>query len=373
MSRILYPDYDNCLVNLSNSLLKYYGVDNNFPGLAILDKYLNKDYKNVVLILYDGLGSKIIDRHLNDDSFLKKHKVCDITSVFPATTTAATGSVLSAMYPSQHCWLGWDNYIKPLDQVVTMFRNVAKGSSTPIASYDVSKDNFPYTTIIKKIAENTATYWLSPFDGYYYNPSDFNSLFNKITDLCATKEKKFIYVYCIEPDALMHEYGCEDKIIKDMVVWLDQKTAELSEQIQNSLLIVIADHGLIDIKKYIVLSDYPDLKAMLMKETSIEARAVNFFVKENKITAFKKEFNRLFAEDFILLSKAEVLKKQLFGKGQASPKFTDCLGDYLAIAISDKAILDSYDYYQAKALHAGLCEEEVLVPLIISSGEKRWN
>jgi len=49
MKRI-YPDYNNCIVNVSNSILKYYGLKNYHNTLEELDKYLEKDYKNVTAV-----------------------------------------------------------------------------------------------------------------------------------------------------------------------------------------------------------------------------------------------------------------------------------------------------------------------------------
>ncbi len=122
---------------------------------------------------------------------------------------------------------------------------------------------------------------------------------------------------------------------------------------------------------YIILDEYPILKNMLIRKTSLEFRAANFFVKKNMIKRFKEEFEKLFKNDFILMSKKEVIKSKLFGNGKASDKFESCLGDYLALAISDKGIIDEYDSNPLKGLHAGVTEDEVLVPLIVIDKHKK--
>ena len=48
------PDYDNCLVNLSNSVLKAFGAETSEPTLKMADKLLEKEYKNVVVLLMDA-------------------------------------------------------------------------------------------------------------------------------------------------------------------------------------------------------------------------------------------------------------------------------------------------------------------------------
>lgn len=57
---ILYPDYNHSTLNLINSILKHYNVDTKFNGLNKLDDYLNKQYKNVVLVILDGMGSSVL-------------------------------------------------------------------------------------------------------------------------------------------------------------------------------------------------------------------------------------------------------------------------------------------------------------------------
>jgi len=365
--KLIYPDYNNCLVNLSNSLLKYYGVKPYHDSLSKLDEYLNRDYKNIVLILYDGFGSNLIKNKLGKDSFLYKNKVKDIASVFPATTTAATTSIITGLTPMEHGWLGWDIYLKSINKTVTMYWNVIKETETKLADFNICKKEFPYISIFDHInaTKNAKAYQVSPYGGINYNVDKIDDMYSKITELCQTSEKKFIYAYCNEPDFTMHEFGTNsDKAIRKME-FLNNKTEQFCENLEDALIIITADHGHINVGNYIALTDYPNLTAMLVRETSLEARVTNFFVKEGMLKNFKEEFNKLFKDDFLLLPKHEVIDRQLFGNGMPNDKFESCLGDYLALAISDKAIVDKYEENPLKGLHAGITEDEVLVPLIV--------
>ena len=104
---IKYPDYNNSIVNLACSVIKHYGAENHHETLAIFDNYLEKNYKNVVVMLLDGLGVDALENHLDKGSFLRRHFVSEISTVFPPTTTAATTSVESGLTPKEHGWLGW--------------------------------------------------------------------------------------------------------------------------------------------------------------------------------------------------------------------------------------------------------------------------
>lgn len=77
------PDYNNCLVNLSNSILKAFGAETTAPTLAIADKLLEGSHKNVVLLLMDAMGISVLEKHLEPDGFLRSHLAGQYSSVFP--------------------------------------------------------------------------------------------------------------------------------------------------------------------------------------------------------------------------------------------------------------------------------------------------
>ena len=54
----------------------------------------------------------------------------------------------------------------------------------------------------------------------------------------------------------------------------------------------------------------------------------------------------------------------MFGDGEENEIFRDSLGDYLAIAISDKTLL-CIGSEILKSHHAGYTDDEIFVPLII--------
>ena len=365
--KVVKQDYNNCLVNVSNSILKHYGVKTFHNSLKELDEYLEKDYKNVVLILYDGFGSKLIERNIGSKSFLAKHKIKDITSVFPATTTAATTSIVTGLTPIEHCWLGWNLYIASIDKTVTMYWNVLKGTDIKVAEYNVAQREFPYTTIFELInkKDEVSAYCISPYEGVKYDDNNIDEMYSKIKELCDNNEKTFIYAYCAEPDHFMHEVGTTDERVIELMKTLDNKTEKLCDSLEDALIIIVADHGHMTLGEYVFLDDYPILSNMLIRETSLEPRATNFFVKKKMLKAFKKEFDKLFSNDFTLLTKQEVIDKKLFGDGVPHDKFESCLGDYIALAISDKAFVDNHESTQHKGVHAGVTEYEVMIPLII--------
>ena len=93
---IVKNDYKNTLTNIAASIQKYFGVKPVHNTYVRLDEMLQKyGPEKVVVVLLDGLGANNLKRLLPEDSFLRSHLVYELTTVFPATTAAATTSLRS--------------------------------------------------------------------------------------------------------------------------------------------------------------------------------------------------------------------------------------------------------------------------------------
>lgn len=365
--KTILPNYKECITNLSNSILRHFNIETYHNTLPFIDEILDKDYKNVIIVLCDGMGSILLDELLDNDSFLIKNRIKTITSVFPPTTTAATTSMLSGLNPNEHGWLGWDLYFKKEDKVVTMFLNTLKDSDVLAADYNIARTTYPYESITKKISKNYESYEILSFKNEEYKI--LNNQVKKIIELSKTPNKKFIYAYYDNPDNLLHRYGINSEIVKNEFKSINDNLEYLYDNIDDSVVIIVADHGHID-TEYYFLDDCPNIKNMLERTTSIEPRAVSFKVIPEKLEEFKLEFHKYFKDDFILFDKEEIIKNQIFGTGNNNIHFEETIGDFVAIAKSNKSILDNKTVDILKSLHAGLTDREMLIPIIVKEKQK---
>ena len=92
-----------------------------------------------------------------------------------------------------------------------------------------------------------------------------------------------------------------------------------------------------------------------------------FKIKNDKDEEFKYLFNKYLGEYFVLKSKEEIIKEKLFGIGMDNKYFTSLLGDYQALAVSNKYLRYRGDCPVHKSTHAGFTIDEMKVPLIIVS------
>ena len=360
MKKLIWPDYEQCITDIPNSILKKFGCEPVGKTSPLLDQYLKKDYKNVVLLLLDGMGSHIIDRHLVSDGPFRSHMKDTLHSVFLSTTVASTTSALSGLQPCEHAWLGWDCYYPQIEKNVTVFLNTIQGTDETAADYNVARTYTPYENVQEKIQKAggsayTVATFLPPF------PKTIEAVCEGIREACNHPEPKYVYAYFNQPDGLLHDYGCGSKEAHEELVHIEQVVSELTAGLSDTLFIITADHGHID-NRIMWIQDYPKLMDCLVRLPALEPRVLNFFIKEGMHETFEKEFRKEFGDSFVLLTKEEVFRRKLFGTGKPHPCFEGMLGDYLAIAVSDISIFCTDSFL---SMHGSITEDEVEIPLII--------
>ena len=367
MNRLILPEYDNSIVSLASSIRRYFELDVYHNTLYDIDKIL-EEYKpkNVVVILFDGMGSILIKKILGENSFLYRNMLKEISSVVPATTTASTTSMLTGLTPVEHGWLAWNLYFKKEDKIVTMFTNNIKDTDIKVFDYNIAKKYFPYETITDSINKNGKYYSniVSPFGGDIYSENNIDEMFTKIENNLNKKEKNYIYAYYTNPDSIMHHTGTDSNETIECFKMINDKTESFSSKLKDTMLIVIADHGHINCDE-ILLEDYPDLYNLLDGDTWIEPRMCAFKIKNGVDEEFKYLFNKYLGKYFVLKSKKEIIREKLFGIGKDNKYFTSSLGDYHALAVSDKYLRYRRGCPIHISTHAGFTIDEMKVPLII--------
>ena len=396
-TRSVLPDYNNCLVNLSNSILKKFGVQTTVGTLPLADQYLEGEYKNVVLLILDAMGTSIIEKHLEKDGFFRSHIAGSFDSVYPPTTVAATTSVLSGLYPNEHGWLGWDIYYPQIDKNVTVFTNTEQlkekenavpsavysdgrkkwtedslEEALPAAEYNVGFRYTPYKNIIEIIkGSGCDAYAAMPFMPPY--PQNMEEILNHVEKLCNEPGRKFVYAYWNEPDSTMHKTGTTSTETHKMVTELEKMVEKTVSGLSDTLFLITADHGHMDSNNYCLI-DYPEIMNCLVRQPSFEPRTLNLFVKNECKESFPEIFNRYFGDSFVLLTRDEAISEKLFGTGKNLDGLEEMIGDYVALAVSDKSIFNTHiEAQKMPGGHAGLTKEEVNIPLIVIEKKRGYD
>ena len=325
------------------------------------------------------MGEHIL-KNLSEKGYFRKHEVKCITSVYPSTTTAALTTYYSGKPPYETGWIAWSQYFKEYGRAIDMLSHRESYLKEDISSakMNVFNEVIEYESIFEKIEKASPEVKAFEIVPDYSDrrakrslrANNIEEICEHIKLICSNDCQNFIMAYCDNPDGLLHKYGCTSPEAKSMIKEAEQQIERLKEELSEATLIIIsADHGHKDIREAYDLLNYPEIQDCLIMPASLESRAVAFWVKDDKREEFEKIFNHYFANDFLLLSKEEVLEKHLLGYGNKHKKIDDFIGNYLALSISD-AIIRLQTYLAdgkpvKKSTHCGLTKEEMEVPLIV--------
>ena len=359
------PNFKNSVLNVSATLADFLGFKNEIYKNRRLQKALNKGYKNIVYLCIDGLGIYPLKQNLNKNSFLIKNIAQKITSVFPSTTTNATTSLQSALYPSQHGLFGWSVYFEELQACVIIYTGENYYTKEAVDMSKI-KDILQFEPYYEKssLKYNISTVFPSYIESKVKNYSfdKLDDLFLNLEKICNLPDKQFIYAYSPEPDHIMHNYGVTSEKAREIISYLNDKIELFIKNNKNTLLIITPDHGQTDIKEYIELYKDERLLKTLKVPLYLEPRACSFQIKEGEEKNFLYEAKK-YKKDLKFYKVEDLIRKNYFGPRTTKLKL---LGDYIAVAKNtDKMILMSPISNRFKGHHTGLTAREMILPLII--------
>ena len=369
-------DYDNSLTSLACSIEKYFGINPLHKSLPYIDKlFKEKKPENVILLLVDGLGSRVMDKILDKNSFLMKNMKSEIYSVFPPTTASCLNSIKTGLNPSEHGWLGWSTYVPPINKIINLYKDTEKGQGTKDKDFEQIKNKYYYNhKTITDLINEKGKYLAFELNCYPYNVErDIDTVFKRILETLEIQGKKYIFTYYPEPDDILHAQGIQSKKAVNEIKKINEKVEQYSKLIlehDKTVMIIVADHGhLLSNKKRII---YTKMGHYLRnKKIFIENRSPAFLVESGKEKEFVKEFNKNFGKDFFLLSKKDILKYKIYGEYSIDSKhelFENSFGDFMAIAkdSSNEALVGESDHGMT-SYHGGYSDDEILVPLVVLS------
>ena len=367
-------DYDNSLTSLACSIEKYFDINPLHKTLPFIDKLLNeKQPENVILLLLDGLGSRIMEKFLDKNSFLMKNMKYEIYSVYPPTTASCINSIKTGLNPSEHGWLGYSIYVPIIDKIINLFGDNEKGNFNVDPDFNKIKNKYYYNnTSITQLIKNKGKYLAFDLSIYDYG-TNIDKCFETILETLKIKGKKYIFSKFIEPDNILHISGPKSEKVYETIKNINDKVEEYSKLIlkyEKTLMIITADHGhLTSTPNKISFSNL--YKYLKTNKVFIENRSPTFLVKPSNEKSFIKEFKKSFGKDFFLLSKKEILEHKIYGEYSVNTKhkfFEESVGDFMGIT-KDKTnkVLFGEGDHDMSSYHGGYSDDEIYIPLVIIS------
>ncbi len=370
------------IVDLINFLAKKCGAKiDNTDKIRRLDNLLTLNHK-ILLVLVDGLGAYKV-AGLEDDSILKSNIKAGIKTVNPTSTACVITSLCSGKYPSEHGIFGWWQYDRKNDLSYYPLRFLERKTGMSLNEKGFKeKDIFHFESIFDKFRIPVNVYMErdlvnSEYSKFSYGKKanrygcySIKEAFEKISNkLSVDTSASFNHLYISGLDTASHMYGINSHEAAGIIKEVEDGIKKVKEDCGDVSVIVIADHGQIDMKEHLYLNQSHDYTKYFYASPSIDTRIISFFVKEDSKEKFEIQFIKDFGDDAVLLTKEEFINTKILGSEKLSEAAKNSLGEYVAIILNDKFMISDKvsleDYISTKGNHSGLTNFETTIPLIL--------
>lgn len=281
---IIYPSNVKSIANVYSAFERYFGMKPNYSCLRKIEQLLKEEeYKNIIILNYDGLSTSHLD-NLSIDSILVKN-LAYITTVAPHFFDIDVKKVYRE-FPSK------------------LVENV--NINTNYNAYGI----FPYG-----------------FGAYKSN----NEAYQRIINLSASSNKKVIYASF---DDLVDANSLDLVTLKSKLNSINDSISNLADSIQDSLIFVVSNFGSV-IKKYINLADYSDIFGLINDIKYINNNSCFVKIDDNYFQEFKEKLTAEFGESFVIMSRKTAIDRNLLKED------SEFWGNYLIISTSDVGFISN--------------------------------
>ncbi len=373
------PDYSRSILALMASLRHGMGGGESvveplteIPPAALAGR-------DVLLWVIDGLGDELLRRF--PDSWLARNRSAVIDSVFPTTTAAAMSSYYSGAAPASHAITGWHMWLAELASVVTIlpFRHRSGEALTGIdpaqlfgaaplsarlgrSAHAIAPAAISDSIISRTLSAGARRHGEATLEGF---TSRLQSLLDE------PGEPRYLFAYWSELDELMHIHGCESAQVSAHFQALDAAAEALAAtcEVGGAALLISADHGLIDSppERRIDLAGHPRLADCLTLPLCGEPRAAYAYPRARKLSEFLAYTKGELGEACELRESEQLIAEGWFGPGPVDGRLASRVGEYTLLMRDNWSILQRLPGerpFELQAVHGGLSEAELRVPLI---------
>jgi hypothetical protein len=397
------------IANLPASIVRWLGVEEMASAAPPLDAAIGqhwlREYRNVVLMVVDGLGLDILQRALARDqdpqlagwqSLPQNTMLAPLTSIVPSTTAAALTTLWTGATPGVHGVVGYTQYLKEYGLIANMITQspaTFAGDPGSLRQAGFHPETFlgrpmlgahlkdrgvrVYAGQHRLYAKSGLTAMLFPGAevGALYTLGDlFVSLAERLD--AESKERSYTYLYWSELDDLAHRYGPDgERYRREMDDFALQLGLFLRERASrrrgDTLFLLTADHGHIATPPdpCLEIRRHPELMACLSLLPSGEARLPYMFIRPGREQRFLEYVDHAWPGRFRALRGSECIQAGLFGPPGSAlhPGLEDRVGDFILApqAHGDYLWFDLQRANPLRGRHGGLSREEMLAPLLV--------
>jgi len=371
------PDYSgNGFVNLVASLVEAAGGAPRHPPLDALPAAEVRSATNIVFLIIDGLGDNFLQAR--GGSALAQHRRGAISAVFPSTTASAITTSFTGATPVEHGLTGWFTYFSEAACVGAPLPFQRRGERNSLGVKPAQL--FIEESLFDGLARRSIVVsWRRIIDSAYnvrhcgraerLAYDDLPGFLEQTLRAARSgPERKFIYAYWPEFDALSHQHGVGSAGVRAHFDALDQVFGEMLQKLAgtDSLLVLTADHGFIDCPPEESVELPAELSAMLRFPLCGERRVAFCYVHDQK--AFIGRASSFLGDRAAVRPSRELLDEGWFGPGRPHPRFAERIGD-VALVMNGRATVKDWVPGEPRHLHignhGGTSDDEMHIPLVV--------
>jgi hypothetical protein len=373
------PDYaGNGFVNLIASLVEACGGAPRHPSLVSLPVPEIGAARNVVFVIVDGLGDNYL-RGSGAGGQIVRHRRGAISAVFPSTTASAITTSFTGATPLEHGLTGWFTYFSEAACVAAPLPFQRRGEKTPlgIAPGRIFAEPSLFDTLgTRAIVVSYAPIIDSQYNRHHCGRAERRAygdlagfLDQTVAAVTSGPERKLVYAYWPEFDALSHRHGVASAEVRAHFARLDAMFGEMLARLRgtDTIVVLTADHGFIDCPPEESVELPAELSAMLRFPLCGERRIAFCHVRDE--AAFVEKAKGFFKQRADVRPSIELRQEGWFGGGSAHPRFAERIGD-VALVMKGRVTVKDWVPGEPRHLHignhGGVSEDEMNIPLVVA-------
>ena len=376
-----FPDYSGGgFLNLIASIAEACGGAPRHAPLAALAAAELRAARNVVLLIFDGLGDRYLQANGAGGQLLR-HRRAAMSAVFPSTTAAAITTSFTGASPLEHGLTGWFVYLREAGCVGAPlpFQRRGDRSPLPIAAQRVFCEGSLFDSLhLPTIVVSHKDFIHSTYNRHHCGRAErraYGDLSGFVAETEAavrsSPERKFVYAYWPEFDTLAHKHGVASAQVRRHFDAIDAAFGALLARLAgtDSILLATADHGFMDSPPECSIELPAALDAMLRYPLCGERRVVFCHPQEGRAAQFMARSREAFGGRAEVRESAGLVEEGWFGPGRPHPLLAERVGE-VALLMRERWTLKDWVVGEPRHLHignhGGTSADEMIIPLVVA-------
>ncbi len=384
---VVWPRYGaDSILGLSRAVRGFFEGSGSMPPL---DTTESDGMDKILLMVVDGLGMAQLEYGIGEGVAPNLERVMEdggllrLVTTLPSTTTAALTTLCTGVPPEEHGMLGYRLFLEEVEDVVDMLMFITVGSGRSLSAMGLNPRSIIDTPTLLDIIGSRGQevfgltreeFLVGPLTEILYGGgnvigySNCRDLMRKTARLCQHEGEALIFAYWDAIDTTSHRSGSQSDAFLTTLSGFDRALGDelLSAGTGNVLLLVTADHGLIDCppEDNVDLREHSDLVATFSRTPAGEPRLPYLNVEPDM-----KRKAMDYLDDHLLdvahwMTTEEALGAHLFGP-DGNPRWRHRIGDLVLFPREQACFTYPYPGEPSfVARHGGVSAQEMSVPLL---------